>query len=361
MKRPREEGSSSSDEPSSCSDDGDAVPLPVSEAHPLGVRPWGDLLTLGEVEDEAQGAGNGQAPSKPSVRDVLRRRAAGMGSFALLPDALILTVLAEVAGSPDGASGLARLASTSTVMYAYCSNDDLWRPLALAALDRRPGAMRFAGTWKETYRRTGEEATKSHGGCGDCDRPPRRISSSVYSDYLYQSWFCARLQLPVAWLAKESVPRRSGVSLTPAAFASGYGRRNAPVILTDVVTSWPAFREDSPRRWTRAYLSKLSSFHVGGYEMAPQAYWDYCDRLAWREEMPLYLFDKRFGEKLPSLLEDFVVPPQFGEDLFALLGKGQGDGQGEGEGGRPDHRWLIAGPARSGSSFHKDPNGTSAW
>ena len=133
MKRPREEGSSSSDEPSSCSDDGDAVPLPVSEAHPLGVRPWGDLLTLGEVEDEAQGAGNGQAPSKPSVRDVLRRRAAGMGSFALLPDALILTVLAEVAGSPDGASGLARLASTSTVMYAYCSNDALWRPLALAA------------------------------------------------------------------------------------------------------------------------------------------------------------------------------------------------------------------------------------
>jgi hypothetical protein len=28
---------------------------------------------------------------------------------------------------------------------------------------------------------------------------------------------------------------------------------------------------------------------------------------------------------------------------------------------RPDHRWLIIGPKKSGSVFHKDPNGTSAW
>lgn len=28
---------------------------------------------------------------------------------------------------------------------------------------------------------------------------------------------------------------------------------------------------------------------------------------------------------------------------------------------RPDWRWLIAGPTRSGSSFHVDPNGTSAF
>ena len=40
------------------------------------------------------------------------------------------------------------------------------------------------------------------------------------------------------------------------------------------------------------------------------------------------------------------VPPHFGEeDLFSVLGAA-----------RPDYRWLIVGPARSGSSFHKDPN-----
>ena len=45
------------------------------------------------------------------------------------------------------------------------------------------------------------------------------------------------------------------------------------------------------------------------------------------------------------------MPQQFAEDLFSVLG----------ESGRPDFRWLIMGPARSGSSFHKDPNATSAW
>ncbi len=45
------------------------------------------------------------------------------------------------------------------------------------------------------------------------------------------------------------------------------------------------------------------------------------------------------------------VPEYFAEDLFGVLG----------EDARPHHRWLIMGPARSGSSFHKDPNATSAW
>jgi len=67
------------------------------------------------------------------------------------------------------------------------------------------------------------------------------------------------------------------------------------------------------------------------------------------DESPLYLFDKHFAEKT-SMGEEYTIPPLFAEDFFSVLGKD-----------RPDRKWLILGPARSGSSFHKDPNATSAW
>lgn len=76
------------------------------------------------------------------------------------------------------------------------------------------------------------------------------------------------------------------------------------------------------------------------------------------DESPLYLFDRLFAPKtgintdLPAHHPDaaYWSPECFGEDLFSVLGAQ-----------RPDCRWLILGPARSGSTFHKDPNATSAW
>jgi hypothetical protein len=70
------------------------------------------------------------------------------------------------------------------------------------------------------------------------------------------------------------------------------------------------------------------------------------------DESPLYLFDRSFPSKMSLSSSDppYIPPSCFGTDLFSVLGTN-----------RPDDKWLILGPARSGSTYHKDPNATSAW
>ncbi|XP_059428480.1 arginine-specific demethylase JMJ22-like [Corylus avellana] len=82
--------------------------------------------------------------------------------------------------------------------------------------------------------------------------------------------------------------------------------------------------------------------------MKLEDYFRYSDQA--REERPLYLFDPKFAEKVPKLGLEYEVPVYFQEDLFSVLGHE-----------RPDYRWIIIGLAGSGSSFHIDPNSTSAW
>ena len=69
------------------------------------------------------------------------------------------------------------------------------------------------------------------------------------------------------------------------------------------------------------------------------------------EEAPLYLFERDFNS-ITSLRDDYSIPEYFsadaahGTDLFRLLGERR----------RPDFKWLVIGPERSGSIFHIDPN-----
>lgn len=165
-----------------------------------------------------------------------------------------------------------------------------------------------------------------------------------YSDLLHQTWLCAALEVDPSWLEVDNIDRRAGLSVQD--FKHQYEVPNRPVILTDIVPTWPA-----TKKWSRAYLRKALNGHsvmVGDAPMSFDAYCRYAD--AQQDEMPLYLFDKHFVESAPQLAEDYSVPPHFAEDLFSVLGSA-----------RPDFRWLIAGPLKSGSTFHQDPNATCAW
>ena len=136
--------------------------------------------------------------------------------------------------------------------------------------------------------------------------------------------------------------------LTPEEFASSWSNR--PFILTEPVKSWPV-----NQKWCQETLLERYGdikFRAEAVDWPLKTYVKYMNDTS--DESPLYLFDKSFVEKMGLEVgqESGVYwPPEcFGEDFFTLLG-----------GQRPDHRWLIMGPERSGSTFHKDPNATSAW
>ncbi|KAH7286490.1 hypothetical protein KP509_32G009400 [Ceratopteris richardii] len=168
--------------------------------------------------------------------------------------------------------------------------------------------------------------------------------ASFFSDHLFQSWLCSCLSIKDEWLSVDNIDRRKNLSVQD--FIDNYEEPNIPVIITDALFSWPALT-----KWNKDYLVKAagdSKLAVGPVEMTMENYFTYSESIC--EERPLYLFDPHFIEKMPSLSEDFDVPIYFREDLFSILGNE-----------RPHYRWLIVGPARSGSSFHIDPNSTSAW
>ncbi|XP_061372157.1 arginine-specific demethylase JMJ22 [Gastrolobium bilobum] len=261
----------------------------------------------------------------------INSRDTGLGNLHILTDELVL----EILGFLDGTS-LGVLATASKSFYVFTNHEPLWKNLVL---DNLLGGFRYNGSWKSTY-------------VASC-YPSFHISSSAlqsfkvrdfYSDYLFQSWLCANLEMKPEWLERDNIVRKKGISVEE--FVLNFEEPNKPVLLEGCLDNW-----DALRNWDRDYLLQLCGdvkFSVGPVEMKLGDYFGYSDQV--REERPLYLFDPKFVEKVPKLGSEYEVPVYFQEDLFVVLGNE-----------RPDYRWIIIGPAGSGSSFHVDPNSTSAW
>lgn len=138
--------------------------------------------------------------------------------------------------------------------------------------------------------------------------------------------------------------------MTPGEFLQSWSDR--PFILTDPVKSWPAYKTWDTNALLELY--KDVKFRAEAVDWSLETYVQYMNNN--QDESPLYLFDRNFLDKMSvsnskSDSSAAYWPPEcFGQDLFAVLGDK-----------RPDDKWLIVGPARSGSTYHKDPNATSAW
>ncbi|KAE8149961.1 hypothetical protein BDV25DRAFT_140281 [Aspergillus avenaceus] len=282
----------------------DAIP-----GHPLGVKPSGNALLAEE-----------------NLR-------AAIGTFKSLPDELISMLLESL----DGPS-LLRIGQTCKAFYAFTRAEDLWKALFIGS---PPTSFTWKGTWRSTYL----NIPPSKAAILDC--------SSLYSDALHRPFYCAHISLdPYV----KNIPARNQIArlsnLSPEEFQDKWSDK--PFILTEPVKEWPVYR-----KWT---IDSLLSQHAETVFRAEAVDWPFKTYVEYMknnsDESPLYLFDRAFvpkmGLKVGQPDEEpeaaYWPPPCFGEDFFSVLGNE-----------RPDRQWVIIGPERSGSTFHKDPNATSAW
>ena len=152
-----------------------------------------------------------------------------------------------------------------------------------------------------------------------------------------------------------------------------------PTVITGAMGSWDC-------KWDIDYLLKFykhEKFKVGTDDdgnsvyLGLKYYFYYClvdPSGAVKDDSPLYIFDSGFGKRTlhhssrtrkaatsknfdPKssqatchLVDDYRVPKYFTRDYFSKTGAR-----------RPPFRWIVIGPARSGTGIHTDPLGTAAW
>ncbi|KAK0733452.1 hypothetical protein B0T26DRAFT_736386 [Lasiosphaeria miniovina] len=256
-----------------------------------------------------------------------------LGSLQVLPDEMLMQLLEYF----DKRS-LRLFGYTCKFLFAHCMSDDVWKYIFLESELGKQSSFTWLGSWRATVLGLTLE---------------RRIQvdcSNVFSDVLHRPFVCSHIALhdhTANIPAKNQIDRFEDLSY--AEFADKWSSK--PFILTKHIQSWPAYQS-----WNLgSLLDRYSNvnFRAEAVDWSFATYYRYM--LDSQDESPLYLFDRKFAEKMDIEVSKgggaaYWKPDCFGPDLFELLGTA-----------RPAHRWLIIGPARSGSTFHKDPNATSAW
>lgn len=182
------------------------------------------------------------------------------------------------------------------------------------------------------------------------EQTPQIDCSNVFSDLLHRPFVCSKVPLE---LFTKNIPAANQIDrledMSYEEFAAKWSKK--PFILTKCIQPWPVTSS-----WTIDSLLERYPDVVFRAEAVDWSFKTYCQYMRnSHDESPLYLFDRKFAEKMGITVGKeegaaYWKPDVFGPDLFELLGSE-----------RPAHRWLIIGPKRSGSTFHKDPNATSAW
>ncbi|CAD6889665.1 unnamed protein product [Tilletia laevis] len=388
-KRVRIEGGSSSG----------SSPGGISIGHPLRLKPLGNAYFSSLPNARIRGLGQLQAFSDEQIGTILSH---------------ILEDEQSIAGPP---STLARLAQVSHALNVFATQDSLWRDAFLLRRDFHATLQCWAGSWRRTYAlhhlHSLSSTAASLSSAAWLTLPQEPVTTpDLFSDHLFHTFVHALTPLQPLLLSHSRrdhlqanpIPRISARTYTIAQFTEQFAIPNQPCIMTDepglqpsdtseqrwpcadwtldsLAEQWPdrIFRAEAIKCSARTYLAYARSCGAHALrakgESVPIAYFPppatvpissqsarvgAFDPYVVPDESTSYLFDASFPStdpvaraawRVPRLLSETTSASRTEIDLFSLLGPHH----------RPDYRWLIAGPERSGSSWHLDPNGTSAW
>ncbi|CAE7213578.1 unnamed protein product [Rhizoctonia solani] len=282
----------------------------------------------------------------------IRRR--GLGVLDTLSDALLLGLISLLT-----AKDILTLGSCSKALFAYCAHQPIWKDLFVRTANGKLDG--WAGTWRKTYLQEFTSAGFPRKNGDRCMRPTPVVDcTGIFSDELYQPYLCVNAEVSQYFYPqsrRDAASRLNMKRVEAESIVDMFATLSAePFIVTNALShlKWPAFcsvdSQNKPIWELSNLLRKYSnvSFRAEAFDCTLNTYYAYAENCL-EDDAPLYLFDSRFVEKT-EMGADYLPPSFLGEDLFQLMGDK-----------RPDYRWLIVGPAKSGSTFHKDPNATSAW
>ncbi|RCK62745.1 hypothetical protein Cantr_09228 [Candida viswanathii] len=318
----------------------------VASKHPLNVKPSGNSLLLG---------------TNP---ELLQQKQNSLGKLHVLPDELIMEIISYV---PDVES-LLNLSHTSRVLYAFLYDEETWKKVYMRNIQHYD-ALPWLGSWRNTVLNIR----------GENDVAVQMPENLVCSDLLYRPFQCSQIdytKLFARIIKEEETYHRDAILGQLGSLPHGRIQRikESEMSLDEFNTTYhdtPFILvnndDDGPGRWPRWDFDTLVSrfpeitFTQESVRWKLGKYAQYLHNN--KDESPLYLFDCK-SDAMSVLRKEYDPPAIFQEDLFTVFNnnnKADDDDDGSRYNCRPDHAWIIIGLARSGSTFHKDPNSTSAW
>jgi len=300
--------------------------------------------------------------SPAEKRKYLHSRRESLGEFfsSFLDDRVLMNVLEHI----DDAKTLAKFTMASKMCFQYASFDSLWKKLYLNRFGLEEADFRRCRNWKQLYYVKANETTLTM----KKKTKVKKKMGCVYSDALYLPKQINNLEIKKTWVESFTVPEidcSSSEKRTLAdeksiesRFREEFENKNRPVVLRGLAKEWRAIE-----KWKTndALLNEYGdeTFLVGGYRTSLNNYLSYCLRENDTDDSKLLLFDPKVAKE-EMWTENTEIFEEGG--LFHNLFSKDGDYfKVLGEEKRPHYKWVIFGPNRSGSTFHVDPNGTSAW